>query len=182
MATQPWLFGFQFGIKQANIITSKDAARIIYKSENPLIVIGSRIENDYLPSGKNIIDYVIEIAKIKEIPIVITSSFVKKIRELYKNVYFIPALELMNYLLDPNWKLKGDKSHDLVIISSFEYYFISHVIQSIKHFAKHLKILSIDKYYQPNAHYSFPNQLNPILWEKNLKEIIETLKELSKSQ
>lgn len=181
MATQPWLFGFVFGIKQASIIGPKDAARIIHKSENPVIAIGSKAETDVLPSGKNIIDYVIEISKIKNIPIVVTSPLYRKVRELYEDVHYIPTLELMNYLLDPNWKLKGDKPHDLIIISSFEYYFISHVINSIKHLARHIKILSIDRYYQPNAHFSLPNQISLTLWEKNLKELIETLKELSKS-
>jgi acetyl-CoA decarbonylase/synthase complex subunit epsilon len=62
-----------------------------------------------------------------------------------------------------------DDGHDLVIFSDITYYYLAQAITHLKHFSK-CTTLTLDRYYHPNAHYSFPNM------EKN--EHIEALKRL----
>jgi acetyl-CoA decarbonylase/synthase complex subunit epsilon len=50
------------------------------------------------------------------------------------------------------------------------------ILSCLKHFASHLKTVSIGTHYQPNASWSFPN-LSVEEWESNLRTIIKELEE-----
>ncbi len=180
MASQPWLYGFGFGIRQAQVVTPEHAARIIAQAQNPLMIIGSECEIR-LPSGMRIIDYAIEIAKIKNIPIIVTTGIIKEVREVYENCRHMFLMEIFRKLINPNWNLNG-KPHDLAIFIGHIYYMISHLLTATRHFAKHLKTLSLDRYYQPNVNFSLQNQPLLNVYEITLKKIVNTLRGLVGTQ
>jgi acetyl-CoA decarbonylase/synthase complex subunit epsilon len=49
------------------------------------------------------------------------------------------------------------------------------MLSTLKHFATHLKTVSLDRYYQPNADFSFPN-LDEKTWIQNLDTVVGTLR------
>jgi CO dehydrogenase/acetyl-CoA synthase complex epsilon subunit len=180
MAAQPWLYGFGFGIRQAQVVTPEQAARLIAQAQNPIMVVGSECEIK-LPSGARIVDYALEIAKMKNMPIIATTSIVKELREVYNNVRLMYIMELFQRLIDPNWNLNG-RPHDLVILMGHLYYMIAHVLTATRHFAKHLKTLSLEIYYHPNVNFSLQNQPLLNVYENTLKKIITTLRSLIEQQ
>ncbi len=176
MASQPWLYGFSFGIRQAQVVTPEHVARLIAQSSNPIMIVGSECELR-LPSGLRIVDYAIEIAKIRNIPMIVTTSVVKEVREQYNNVRHMFLMETFRKLIDPRWSINGNQ-HDLAIFIGHTYYMISHLLTATRHFAKHLKTLSLDRYYQPNVNFSLQNQPLLNVYENTLKKILNVLRSL----
>jgi acetyl-CoA decarbonylase/synthase complex subunit epsilon len=66
----------------------------------------------------------------------------------------------------------GKGQHDLALFVGLYYYMEWTILSGLKHFAKHLKTISLDNVYHPHASWSFPN-LSHEEWVKNLKVIME---------
>jgi anaerobic carbon-monoxide dehydrogenase, CODH/ACS complex subunit epsilon len=64
---------------------------------------------------------------------------------------------LASYLCDPQWQgLDGKGGYDLVAFLGITYYYASQAMSALKNFSK-VKVISIDRYYHPNASMSFGN-------------------------
>jgi acetyl-CoA decarbonylase/synthase complex subunit epsilon len=80
------------------------------------------------------------------------------------------AIEIVNLLKDPEWKgVDGEGSHDLVLFIGVTYYLASQGLSSLKHFAPHLKTLTLCKFFHSNADASFPN-MSDSEWIKYLEK------------
>jgi len=72
--------------------------------------------------------------------------------------------------------LRALRQHDLAIFTDVLYYLEVQMLSALKHFAPHIKTISLTKGHQPNADQSLPN-----LSEKKMDEflvgIVEALAE-----
>ena len=158
------------GPKMAKAVNPKVMGKLISRAKRPLLIVGMEILTD------DLIDRAIEIGS-KGIPIAATAHSIKGFREkdYNRSVKSIGLHELTNDLRDPEWKgLDGGGNYDLVIFLGITYYFASQMMAALKNFAPHLKTISIDRYYHPNAGMTFGNLSKADLLEA-LKEVIEEL-------
>jgi acetyl-CoA decarbonylase/synthase complex subunit epsilon len=166
------------GVKGA--MEMKDAAplvKIIKKAARPLLVIGPQaleVEID----GRTFIEYLVEIARAGKIPICATAHTKKKLLELGvtpESTYDL--IEIINSLKDPEWKgVKGEGCHDFVLFGGVRTDLGNQGLSALKHFAPHLKTMTLCKYYYPNATFSLPNYRKNEEWKALLEELIKGLK------
>jgi acetyl-CoA decarbonylase/synthase complex subunit epsilon len=178
MAHPHHLVNILTGIKGATEMTdAKPLAKIIKKAARPLLVIGPRaleVEID----GRFFIEYLVEIARVGRIPICATAHTKKKLLELGitpESTYDL--IEIINSLKDPEWKgVKGEGCHDLVLFGGVRTDLGNQGLSTLKHFALHLKTMTLCKYYYPNASFSLPNFRKDEEWKAFLEGLIAELK------
>jgi len=123
------------------------------------------------------LDYAIEIARLGKADVVATAHIVGDAKKRgYENVYSMSAMEIAGRLQDPEWRgFDGKGRYDLALFIGLPYYMAWTILSGLKHRAAHLQTISIDRYYQPHATWSFPN-LTDEAWEENLKAVIDLLR------
>jgi acetyl-CoA decarbonylase/synthase complex subunit epsilon len=128
--------------------------------------------------GKLLIEYALEIAKAANIPTCATAQVRGKMAELgvkADSVYDI--VEIINALKDPNWRgVKKEGNHDLVLFFGIRSDLGEQGLSVLKHFAPHLKTMTLCKYYFPNANYSLPNFRKDEQWKAFLEGLVDSLK------
>jgi len=178
--TESWMMAEVPGPTKAFVITKpKIVTAMIKRSERPLLVVGHESAVEDLGDRKPI-DYMIDLAKAGKIPVVATAHTVRAFVEReYNPAASMSLIEIGERLRDPSWKgVGGDGQYDLVLMSGFPYYMIWLVLSGLKHFAhrgdRYLTTISLDRYYQPHASWSFPN-LPAEKWEENLKSMVDEM-------
>jgi anaerobic carbon-monoxide dehydrogenase, CODH/ACS complex subunit epsilon len=166
------------GIKSARLIEdAQEYAGLIQKARRPLLVLGPLLLKWSL-DGKLLIEYALEIAKAANIPTCATAQVRAKMVELGvkpDSVYDI--VEIINALKDPNWRgVKKEGNHDLVLFFGIRSDLGEQGLSVLKHFAPHLKTMTLCKYYFPNANYSLPNFRKDEQWKTFLESLIDNLK------
>ena len=147
------------GVKGARVMDDPgEYANLIKKSARPLLVLGMRVV-EWSCEGKPLLDYALDIAKAQDIPICATAHVQKKMLEqgvTPQSTY--DAVEIVNHLKDPEWQgVKKEGNHDLVMFFGFRTDMGNQGLSTLKHFAPHLKTMTLCKYVYPNADYSLPN-------------------------
>lgn len=159
------------------IDSAQDYADLIRRAKRPLLVIGPLLLAS-LPDGKLLLEYALDIAKSAGIPICATAQTRGKIVELGVQpdcVY--DAVEIVNALKDPDWKgVKKEGNHDLVMFFGIRADLGNQGLSTLKHFAPHLKTMTLCKYYFPHANYSLPNFKKDKDWQEFLENLIANLK------
>lgn len=177
MATaEPWQKAEISGPLKALVITRPEVVIAMFrKAQRPLLVVGHDVVKDSLLDGKPI-DYIINIAKAGNIPLVVTSHIVKEFLDRgFQPTAWMPAVDIANRLKDPDWEgLDGKGQYDLLLIVGLPYYMEWLILSGLKHFAINLISISLDRFYQPHATWSFPNG-SLEKWEENLKLILNNL-------
>ena len=166
------------GIKAARIIEDpSEYAAFIQKAKRPLLILGPLLSEGSL-DGKLLIDYALEIAKAADIPICATAHVKAKLTELGvmpDSVY--DAVEIANALKDPDWRgVRKEGNHDLVLFFGIRSDLAEQTLSVLKHFAPHLKTMTLCKFYFPNANYSLPNFRKDKQWKAFLEDLIADLK------
>ena len=147
----PWQPTVIAGPKQALLVTPETARMMMKKAKRPLLVVGP------LAKEEPLLTHSIEIAKKWDLPIVTTADTFKIFSDRIETKAY-GAVEILNLLKDPEWKgVRGEGQHDLVIFIGGIYYMASQGLSTLKHFAPHLKTLTLCKYFHSNADASFPN-------------------------
>lgn len=159
-------------IKAFPVLKPEIIAAMIKKSKRPILLVGSKaLENDGFG-----IEFAIKLAEKTKIPIVATAHMFNEFKK--KGFQPTSCLSLMNIasrLNDPEWKgLDGLGNYDLVLFLGFDYYLAWTILSGLKHFATHLKTVSIDRYYQPHANWSLVN-ITIEDWKKFLNEVLNRL-------
>ena len=150
--------------------------KIMKKAERPLLVFGPRCLEIAL-DGKFAVEYGVEIAKALGAAICATAHTKKKLLELG----VIPdsaydAVEIINHLKDPNWKgVKKQGNHDIVMFLGMRTDFGNQGLSTLKHYATHLKTVTLCPYVYPNASFSLAN-LKADKWTEYLENLIQGLK------
>jgi acetyl-CoA decarbonylase/synthase complex subunit epsilon len=82
------------------------------------------------------------------------------------------AMEIGSRLNDPEWKgLDGKGPYDLALFMGLPYYMEFVILAGLKHFSTNLKTVSLDRFYNPHASWSFPN-LSVKDWSESLKVML----------
>lgn len=161
----PWQPTVIAGPKQALLVTPETAEMMIQKAKRPLLVIGPLI-ND---SPAQILST--KIAEKWDIPMVSTGDAFKSLNKAGVKSRAYGLVEIVNLLKDPDWEgLKGEGQHDLVLFVGVLYYMGSQGLSTLKHFAPHIRTLTICRFFHSNADASFPN-MNEGEWLKYLEKL-----------
>src|SRR4030043_991425 len=163
------------GIKSARLVEdAQEYAGLIQKAKRPLLVLGPLLLKSSL-DGRLLIEYALEIAKAANIPACATAHVRAKMAELgVKPDSFYDVVEIINALKDPNWGGgKKEGNHDLVLFFGIRRDLGEQGLSVLKHFAPHLKTMTLCKYNFPNANYSLPNFRKDEHWKPSLESLIK---------
>ena len=183
MSTQPFHKVNVFtGVKGPKVIVkdSKDVsafAKFIKKSERPLLVLGAKV-SDTCGLDKPMVDYALEIARAGNLSICATAHSQKALveRDLFPESTY-DLIEILNHLKNKDWKgVKGEGNHDMVVFMGFRTDLLEQGLSTLRHYAPHLKTMSLDNYVHPHAHYSLPNFKKVDKWNEFLNGLIDSLK------
>ena len=140
--------------------TSATVAAAIKRAKRPVLIVGSELTN---------LNWALSLAKKQDIPVVATAHVAGTMREQgITPDRVLGAIEITNLLKSPEWSgIRGEGQHDLAIFVDVLYYMEAQMLSTLKHFAPHIKTISLTKGHQPNADQSLPN-----LSEKKLDEFL----------
>jgi len=174
MTVKPWQWGNVPGHELATPIKGEVVAKLIKAAKRPLLIVGGKaLEEKW--GDKLLIDFVAELAQAG-IPVVATAHAYKALKERgVEPAAIMTVADVTNRLQDPNWSINGKGSHDLVMYVGISYQLQSQMLSTLKNFATHLRTLSLDRYFHPNATFSMPN-LRQEEWEQVLNNVIKVLK------
>ena len=177
MATDDaWMRAEVAGPKRASVITKAEVAVAMMKlAHRPLMVAGHLsllIDID----GERLIDYLAEISRRANLPVVATAQTASGLREKgIEPAAVMPVMLIADRLCDPTWKgIDGKGQHDLLLMAGLPYYLEWTVLSGLKNFAPHLKTMTLDNVYHPNASWSLAN-LSVKAWREQLLSLIEHL-------
>jgi len=130
---------------------------MIKRAKHPIIVAGHRVVQ--VSEGEPYIDTIIRIAKAANVPVVATAHIVGEfVKRGFQPAAWMPAVDITARLQDSSWTgLDGKGQYDLAIFTGIQYYMEWLLFSGLKHFGTHLKTVSLDRFYQPQASWSFPN-------------------------
>ncbi len=167
------------GIKSAIILDSaSEYAALIRQARRPLLVLGPKLLEDSL-GGRPLLEWALDVARAADLPICATAHVKGKLVPLGVNPDSeYDAVEIINHLRDPNWQgVRRQGNHDLVVFFGFRTDFGNQGLSVLKHFAPHLKTMTLCKYVYPNADYALPNLRKDEDWQKFLEDLLSCLKE-----
>jgi acetyl-CoA decarbonylase/synthase complex subunit epsilon len=173
---EPWQKAEIAGPKKAYLILKPEVVvAMVKKAGRSILVVGHQAAEDYSDDVK-MIDYAIRMGKTAGIPVVatahITSEFVKR---GFQPAAAMSAMDIGNRLRDPNWAgLDGKGRYDLALFMGLPYYMQFVILAGLKHFSTNLKTISLDRFYNPHATWSFPNL--PVKdWHESFEMILNKL-------
>lgn len=173
---EPWQKAEIAGPQKALLIMKPEVVvAMVKKATRPILVVGheaAKKKND----GGEMIDYAIQMSKTADVPVITTAHIVSEfVKKGFKPAGWMSAMDIGNRLADPKWNgLDGKGPYDLALFSGIPYYMQFVILSGLKHFSTNLKTISLDRYYNPHASWSFPN-LSIKDWNENIKIIIEKL-------
>jgi len=157
------------GPKMARAVMPAVPGKMLARAKRPLLIVGSEVhDTDVLARAVAIGQAGIQIAAVGN---AYTSLGDKGLDVHYSNLHALAA-----YLCDPEWKgLDGKGNYDLVVFFGITYYYASQAISALKNFSN-ITVISIDRYYHPNADLSFGNLKDDVF----IAALDEVIKELPK--
>ena len=173
---EPWQTAEIAGPQKALVITKPEiAAAMIKRAKRPILVVGYLATKADKDTGK-MIDYAIRLNKTAGIPVVATAHTIKEfVKQGFNGATQMNAMDIGNRLKDPTWKgLDGKCSYDVALFMGWPFYMEFVILSGLKHFSKNLKTISLDRYYNPHASWSFPN-LKAEEWNQSFETIINKL-------
>lgn len=173
---EPWQKAEIPGPLKASVITKPEVvAAMLKRAKRPLLVVGHEVAETEFDNEKAI-DYFIRIAKAGTMPVVATAHvFPEFVKRKLKPAAWMPAVDIANRLKDPDWKgLDGKGNYDLLLIAGIPYHMEWVILSGLKHFSSDLKMISLDRFYQPHATWSFAN-ISVKDWYDNLGTIVKLL-------
>jgi acetyl-CoA decarbonylase/synthase complex subunit epsilon len=161
-----WVRTQESGPKKAIPVLPDAASRIIKKAKRPALVIGSKI-NDV----DGVLDRVIALQKTG-IDIVATGHSIKFLLDKGTDAFHAGVVEVTNMLTDPGWEgIDGKGQPDLVMVMGVHLDLTNQTFSTLKNFTE-IESMCVDRYFMPNATYSFPNVTEDI-WLEYLDELIK---------
>jgi len=149
---------------------------MVKKAKRPILIVGHEVAETDAGEGR-LIDYLIRFAETSDVPVVATAHIVKEfVARGFQPAAWMPAMDIANRLRDSSWKgLDGKGQYDLALFVGIPYYMEWLILSGLKNLSSELKTISLDRFYQPHASWSFPN--TPVEeWKKNLNTIENKLK------
>jgi acetyl-CoA decarbonylase/synthase complex subunit epsilon len=175
---EPWQTAEVAGPKKAAVLNQAEVAMaVIRRAKHPLLLVGHRAAEITL-GGRPLIDWVIRLSKGASLPIIASGKAAAAlVGRRYPPAACMPVMDAANRLSDPGWQgIDGNGGSDLVLLIGLPYPMAWTVLSGLKHFAPHLKTITIDNVYHPQASLSFPN-LSEEEWAEHLGALIEHFEE-----
>ncbi len=175
---EPWQKAEIAGPKKALLIMKPEVvAAMVKRAKRPILVVGHQAAEDYSADVK-MIDYAIRMSKAAAIPVVATAHMTTEfIKRDFQPTYWMSAMDIGSRLRDPEWKgIDGGGSHDLAMFMGLPYYMDFVIMAGLKHFSENLKTISLNRFYNPHASWSFPN-LSVKDWNDGFEIIVKKLGE-----
>jgi len=173
---EPWQTAEIAGPKKALVITKPEvAAAMIKRAKRPILIVGHLSTKTDSDTGK-MIDYTIRLNKATGIPVVATAHTIREfVKQGFQPAAQMSAMDIGNRLKDPSWNgLDGKGPYDVALFMGLPYYMEFVILSGLKHFSTNLKTISLDRYYNPHASWSFPN-LKVEEWTQSFETIINKL-------
>jgi len=175
---EPWQKAEIAGPKKALLILKPEVvAAMMKRAKHSLLVVGHEAAEDYTDDIK-MIDFAIRMGQITRVPLVATAHTTKIFLEKgIQPAAWMSAMEIGCRLRDPDWNgIDGKGPHDLALFMGLPYYMQFVILSGLKHFSTNLKTISLDRFYNPHATWSFPN-LSVKEWKESFDTIIGKLGE-----
>jgi len=176
LKAEPWQTAEIAGPQKANVIPKAEVvAAMIKRAKRPILVVSYLSTKTNKDTGK-MIEYAIRMNKACGIPIVATAHTIKDfVKQGFNQATQMNAMDIGNRLKDPTWNgLDGKGPYDVALFMGLPYYMEFVILSGLKHFSKNLKTISLDRYYNPHASWSFPN-LKTEEWNQSFETIINNL-------
>jgi len=176
MSAEPWQIAEISGPKKALVITKPEVVvAMVKRAKRPILVVGHEAAEIRLGEEK-MIDYAIRMAKAAGMSVVATAQTISEfLKRDFQGAAWMPTVDIANRLQDPEWKgLDGTGQYDLALFMGIPYYMEWVILNSLKHFSSNLKTICLDRFYQPNATWSFPN-ISVKDWSESFEMIISKL-------
>ena len=173
---EPWQTAEIAGPQKALLIMKPEvAAAMIKRAKRPILVVGYLATKADKDTGK-MLDYAIRLNKTAGIPVVATAHTIQEfVKQGFSDAIQMNAMDIGNRLKDPTWKgLDGKGPYDVALFMGWPYYMEFVILSGLKHFSATLKTISLNRYYNPHASWSFPN-LKVEEWNQNFETIINKL-------
>ncbi len=173
---EPWQIAEIAGPKKALLIMKPEViVAMVKRAKRPILVVGHHAAEDYSDDAKMIV-YSIRMSKIAGIPVVATAHMVADfLKRNFQPAAWMSAMDIGNRLQDPEWKgLDGKGPYDLALFMGLPYYMEFVILSGLKHFSTNLKTISLDRFYNPHATWSFPN-LTVDDWKNSFETILNKL-------
>jgi len=173
---EPWQTAEIAGPKKALLILKPEVVvAMVKRAKRPILIVGHHAAEDYSDDVK-MIDYAIRMSKTARIPVVATAHTVSEfIKRGFTSTTCMPAMDIGNRLTDSQWKgLDGKGPYDLALFMGLPYYMEFVILAGLKHFSTNLKTISLDRFYDPHATWSFPN-LSVKHWNESFEIIVNKL-------
>jgi acetyl-CoA decarbonylase/synthase complex subunit epsilon len=176
MKAIPWQTAEIAGPKKALLIMKPDVvAAMIKRAKRPILIVGHLATKADSETGK-MIGYAIRLNNATEIPVVATAHTIHEfVKQGFQPAAQMSAMDIGNRLKDPTWKGLDEKGpYDVTLFMGLPYYMEFVILSGLKHFSTDLKTISLDRYYNPHARWSFPN-LKVEEWNQSFETIINKL-------
>ncbi len=162
---KPYFPGNVPGIKMAQVLTPEQAAKIIRKAERRIVVTGAQLKE------------VDEAIRLADSALVVAPNTLPRFKEKGAQPVAMNKVNITNLLQDASdWKgFDGKGPYELAVYMGSPYYYESQMLSCLKHFSS-CKTISISRFYQPNATYSFDN-LSEEKWEQALADLVKFMEE-----
>ncbi len=173
---EPWQKAEIAGPKKALLIMKPEVVvAMVKRAKRPIMVVGHLAAEEYSKDAP-MIDYAIRMSRAAGIPVVATAHTVSEfIKRDFKSASPMPAMDIGDRLADPEWQgLDGGGPYDLALFMGLPYYMEFTILSGLKHFSTNLKTISLDRFYNPHASWSFPN-LSVKDWRESLETILRSL-------
>jgi len=178
ISAEPWQTAETPGSMRGLPITRPEViVSAIRRSKRPILIVGYEATEVELAKGKPL-EYAIRIAESTGTQIVATAHVISEfVQRGFGNAFGMPIVDIANRLRDPDWKgLDGQGQYDLALFIGIRYYLGWVTLSGLKHFAPNLKTISLDRFHQPHATWSFPN-MNVEDWQRQLESVMAQLKQ-----
>ena len=173
---EPWQTAEIAGPKKALLILKPEViVALVKKAKRPILIVGHLAAEDYSDNVK-MIDFAIRMSKATGFPVVATAHTVSEfIKRGFHSVTCMTAMDIGNRLADPKWKgLDGKGLYDVALFMGLPYYMEFVILAGLKSFSMNLKTVSLDRFYNPHATWSFPN-LSVKDWNQSFETIVNGL-------
>ena len=173
---EPWQKAEIAGPKKALLILKPEVVvAMVKRAACPILIVGHQAAEEYSKDVR-MIDYAIRMSKTAGIPIVATAHTVSEFaKRNFQPAACMSAMDIGNRLSDPDWKgLDGKAPYDLALFMGLPYYMQFVILAGLKHFSTNLKTISLDRFYNPHATWSFPN-LSVKDWSESFEVIVNKL-------
>jgi len=173
---EPWQKAEIAGPKKALLILKPEVVvAMVKRAKHPILIVGHLAAEDYSDDVK-MIDYAIRMSKTARIPVVATAHTIKEfVKRNFRSAACMSAMDIGNRLVDSEWKgLDGKGPYDLALFMGLPYYMEFVVLAGLKSFSANLNTISLDRFYNPHATWSFPN-LSVKDWNESFEIILNKL-------